>query len=142
MNIIIILRTLVKIREDHGRCSVLSMASVHRASCAVTLLKLASVYSDLSSSYTLLLNLSFLLLTDKSAEDYNSSNTLVRLWFLHSELSGYGRKVQDSVVQTAGLQRHSFWSLSCLRFSIYSKGTGVVNCYPCLTVVSFSFTVL
>lgn len=41
-----------------------------------------------------------LLCTDKSAEDYNSSNTLVSLCFLHSAISGYGSEVQDSVVET------------------------------------------
>lgn len=41
-----------------------------------------------------------LLFTDKSAEDYNSSNTLVSLYFLHSDISGYGSKVQYSVVET------------------------------------------
>lgn len=36
--IIIILRTVVKIKEDHDRCNVLSMASVHRTGHATTTL--------------------------------------------------------------------------------------------------------
>lgn len=143
--IIIILRAIVKIKEDHDRCIVLSMASVQGLIMLLLLsevgkcLVIAPQHLEKHQLYLFmkLLSLSLFFFTDKSAEDYNSSNTLVSLCFLHSEISGYGSKVQDSVVEIAWLQRHSFWSLPCFRFSIYRKRTGVVSCYPYLTVCFF-----